>query len=215
MEHHAYIYEGERSELPFLLEDARSRFNFKNYAHSDIYMREFDKFTIEDARSWRVHAALKSTTTRSFFILACGSMTTEAQQALLKFAEEPQRGMTFVLLAPLGTLLPTLRSRFLPYPARSAQGKSQAKEAVSFLHGAYKERSAYILELLDDEEGLRERVRQFLSSLEEGLYPSITKRRDIREGLQDVISTRSYLSDRSAAVKMMLEHLAVSLPRLS
>ncbi|TSC69577.1 MAG: hypothetical protein G01um101456_136, partial [Parcubacteria group bacterium Gr01-1014_56] len=78
--------------------------------------------------------------------------------------------------------------------------------------------------LLKEEEGARERVRAFLGALEETLYsqldgqrPSPAEsrgRKDIREGLEDIAKVRSYANDRSPSLKMLLEHLSISLPIL-
>src|SRR5581483_10047480 len=104
--------------------------------------------------------------------------------------EEPQRGVVFLLAVPHGTLLPTLRSRLLPYPfvPESAETSDEARE---FLKAAPRARSALIAGILDAEEGEKE-----------------------REGLGDIARVRSYVADRSASLKTLLEHLAVSLPKL-
>ena len=64
-----------------------------------------------------------------------------------------------------------------------------------------------------DEEGARERVRGFLDGLETILQKDI-RSKDIREGLEDIAKVRSYAGDRSPSLKMLLEHLALSLPTL-
>jgi len=143
-------------------------------------------------------------------------MTNEAQQALLKLFEEPQKGVVFVVLAPHGTFIPTLRSRFLPYPKKLKEGEGDA-DAKKFLKAAYKTRSAQITVMLKDDENQRERVREFLNTMEHILYTESKKKiadDDLKEGLADIAKVRSYLGDRSPALKMLLEHLAATLPTI-
>jgi DNA polymerase III delta prime subunit len=148
--------------------------------------------------------------------VAVSQITSEAQQALLKLFEEPQEGAIFLLLAPHGSIIPTLRSRFLDYPWKPQESVFQS--AGAFLAASQKTRGAEIVKLLKDEDGLRERVRDFLNALEQALYPMLQKssgKKEIREGLEDIARIRSYANDRSPSLKMLLEHLALSLPMLS
>jgi hypothetical protein len=216
MDHHAYLYEGPLVLLKALGEDARDRFGFAQEHDPDVSVREWEKFGIEEARQLADLAALKSASGKALFVLGVASMTTEAQQALLKLFEEPQRGSIFVLLLPHGVLLPTLRSRFLPYPEKLKQ-KEKGTEARKFLSMSQKERSEWIGEFLEEEEGARERVRVLFDGLERELYVRVGKKpsKDLYEGLEDLSQFREYLGDRAPSLKMLLEHLALSLPKVS
>jgi len=119
MTHHAYIYEGALALLPALAQDAKARFEFDDM-NADAHVREFEKFGIDESRWLSQTASLRPTGGRSLFVIGAGSMTSESQQALLKLFEEPQPGVTFVLLVAFGTVLPTLRSRMLAYPQQLA-----------------------------------------------------------------------------------------------
>ncbi|HWB33796.1 MAG TPA: hypothetical protein VG753_00530 [Candidatus Paceibacterota bacterium] len=226
-QHHAYIYEGQLARLGALAEDARERFSFANPADPDIDVLEIEKFGIEEARDLAVSAQLAGLSGRRLFILGVSSMTTEAQQALLKLFEEPKSGTMFVLLAPPGVVIATLRSRFMPYPEirkgnasqkvlGSPSGSAQPDHfAQHFLSGSSKVRTDEIAKLLKDEEGTKERVREFLNTLEVSLRAALVKSKGdtkIREGLEDIAKVRAYANDRAPAMKMLLEHLAVSLP---
>ncbi|HVU80012.1 MAG TPA: hypothetical protein VHD37_01470, partial [Candidatus Paceibacterota bacterium] len=109
------------SRFADLAEDARERFSFPNPADPDVHAIEFEKFGIDDARELVRTASLESVAGRALYIVGIASMTTEAQQALLKLFEEPQAGTVFVLLVPHGSVIATLRSRLLPYPAKLAE----------------------------------------------------------------------------------------------
>lgn len=217
--HHAYYIEGPLSA-------------FEVYkAHlAPLYAKEHERFGIDEARALIALALLKNFKDTTFLV-AAASVTTEAQQALLKLLEEPQEGTVFVLMVPHGTLLPTLRSRMLEYPGKllladkkvlgsptsSRKGSSGpdyfSQQAKSFLSLSGKDRSDVIAKLLKDDEGVRERVRDFVNALEAQLYKKVGEPRT-RQGLEDIAMVRQYLGDRSPSLKMLLEHLAIALPSL-
>ncbi len=205
MQHHAYYIEGPLS----LFEPYRETLK-------PFWAEQFEKFGVEDARALIERAGLKNFG-QAVFLVAVGSITSEAQQALLKLFEEPQEGTTFVLIVPHGTLIATLRSRMLAYPKpiEAEQGSSEAKK---FLKSSGKERSDYIAKLLKDDEGAREAVRELLNGLEAELMKGLKKHAGDKaylDSVQDIAKVRSYLNDRSPSLKMLLEHLAVSIPVLT
>lgn len=227
LNHHAYYLEGPTELLPEVEAQARAALGFEQNS-PDVYAQAYEKFGIEDARALRARAALHGTTGRALFMVATASLQSEAQQALLKVLEEPSPGTTLVFIVPHGTLLPTVRSRCLPFPLSTAQkrGGQQSvehsnilKNVSMFLGASAKERSAYIAEMLEDDEGERERVRTFLHALEGELYAAFRKegasvptRERLARGLEDTGRFRAYLGDRAPSLKMMLEHLAATLP---
>lgn len=202
MDHHAYYIEGSLS----LFDAYKERF-------APFVAEYVERFGIEEARELIERSQLKNFGAATFFI-ATGSLTSEAQQALLKLFEEPQLGTTFILLVPHGTLIPTLRSRMLPYPeVLKAESTSDAKK---FLQSSQKDRSAYITKFLKNDENLHQRVQDLLNGLEQNLYSNSqsTLNLHFRQGLEDIAKVRSYTNDRSPSLKILLEHLAISLPTL-
>ena len=150
--HHAYYIEGRMSQ--FLA--YKERLN-------PFWAKEFERFGIDEARALIQLCSLKNFGETMFFI-ATASITHEAQQALLKLFEEPQQGTTFVLLIPHGALIGTLRSRMLPYP-HSVEEATRGN-VKKFLQSPYAARSLEIAAMLKDEEGIRERAREFVNGLE-------------------------------------------------
>ncbi len=206
MEHHAYYIEGPGTHFEAYKENLRP-----------FYARQYERFGIEEARELQNFASLKNYAKSTYF-LGIGSLTSEAQQALLKLFEEPQEGTTFVMLLPHGALLPTLRSRMMEYPEKlKFDGQNSLasraglrglfeQQILTFLKGSQKERSDFITKLLKEED--REKVRDFVNALEAQLY-----NQGVREGLEDIAKVRSYLGDRSPSLKILLEHLALCLPK--
>jgi len=131
---------------------------------------------------------------------------------LLKLFEEPQSGTVFILLAPHGAFIATLKSRMLPYPKPIVEFSRSDLLAKDFLKMRGKERSDLIAKMLKDEEGTKERVRDFVNALEAQLFEGHQMSVKTREALQDIATMRDYLSDRAPSMKMLLEHLALSLP---
>jgi len=208
--HHAYYIEGSIADFDAYVEKLKERLHLD--AHTlDLVVRRYEKFGIEEARELTQLSSLKNPGERTIYILAVPSITSEAQQALLKLFEEPQEGLVFVLMVPHGVLLPTLRSRLLPY-VETLEGKSGG-DAAAFLSWTYKKRSEWIAALLKDEDEAREAVRAFCTDLERVLHQHI-QQPDARTGLQDVVHFRQYLADRSPSLKMILEHFAATLPTI-
>ncbi|OGC84505.1 hypothetical protein A3F55_02080 [Candidatus Adlerbacteria bacterium RIFCSPHIGHO2_12_FULL_53_18] len=206
--HHAYYIEGPLSLFePYVAQ------------MKPLWAEKFDRFGVDDARALIERSQLKNFG-EATFLIAVGSITTEAQQALLKLFEEPQMGTTFVLIVPHGTIIPTLRSRMLPYPRQDdilpLQDAARFNLATQFLKSSQKERSDYVVKLLKDDEGAREAVRALLNELERELHVRLRKShiREMREGLEDIAKVRSYVGDRSPSLKMLMEHLALSIPIL-
>ncbi len=203
--HHAYYIEGPISDFEAYRE-----------AIKPYWSKAFERFGIDEARELIELSSLKNISA-SHFLIATPVITSEAQQSLLKLFEEPQQGTTFVLMIPHGALIATLKSRMLEYPDKIETQKKSSAVAKKFLSLSPKDRSTAITAMLKDDEGVRERVRAFLDALELELYPLLSKAKEktpIRKALEDIAQIRSYLSDRSPSIKMLLEHLALSLPKL-
>lgn len=215
--HHAYVYEGPAALLQPLAEDACTRFGFTAGSNPDVHVESWEKFGIDESRTLVMQTSLRSVGGRALFVLGIMSITSEAQQALLKLFEEPGEGVMFVVLVPHGTLLPTLRSRFLDYPEKVLRLNLDIKmEAAEFLNWPYAKRSAWVTAFLKgDDDGVREKVRVFVNSIEEELYKHLSKNpKEIGPALADVAHFRGYLADRAPSIKMILEHFAATLPTL-
>ncbi len=200
MQHHAYYIEGSLSQ-----------FDAYKAALKPFWASAFERFGIDESRELIALASLKNFN-EAVFLIGAASISSEAQQALLKLFEEPQKGTVFILLIPHGALLPTLKSRMLLYPESIVEFSRSDLLAKQFLKMGGEERSDFIAKMLKDEEGLKERVRDFVNALEEKLVDGHQMSLKVREGLKDIAMVRDYLGDRSPSPKMLLEHLALSLP---
>lgn len=197
----------------FYIEGQTEQFDAYKEALKPFWARKYERFGVDEARELTSLAGLKNIADRVVYFLGISSITTEAQQALLKLLEEPQQGTTFILLVPHGALIATVRSRMLPYPEQIEFENSA--EAKKFLKLGSKERSDYITKFLKDDEEVKERARDLVNGLEVELFDrhrkSITL--EVRQALEDIAKVRDYLRDRSPSIKMLLEHLALCLPK--
>ncbi len=211
MNHHAYYVESDIPDSNALTESLQTVLVFPESAA--IYTRHYEKFGIDESRELTTFANLRSISRRSLFTLHAESMTTEAQQALLKLFEEPPEGIVFVLIVPHGILIPTLRSRMLPLPLH-AHSKAPALTSTTkaFLHAAPKERSEMIGALLKKADSRKE-VRTLVCDLEAFFYGAKDAKTRI-EALSEISSLRPYLTDRSPSLKMILEHISSTVPQL-
>lgn len=207
MEHHAYFAEGSLSDLNRVAVEASHRLDVKIKGNADVVVLSFASFGIDDARDLKTLAGLVPVYGKKLFVIGAAAMTSDAQNALLKLFEEPTPRTYFVLLVPHGALLPTLRSRCLRFDIVLHDAPEERKKAQAFIQGTYAMRSAQIERLLKNKE--REEVRNFLNALEAVVYET---KGDRTQALADIARMRQYAGDRAPSLKMLLEHLATTLP---
>lgn len=217
--HHAFLIEGEPAELmPQVLSVVEEISGEKAFGNPDVYLTQSAKFIIDQARDIRDKAWRRPFGRGpKFFVIAAGSLTTEAAQALLKIFEEPPSQTHFFLLVPsISVVLPTLRSRFfvISAPGSARATGPRSGPAKEFLQGTPAQRFQ-ILEMFsqEDEDGETEdnfgEIRSFLAELEIFL---LSQPADLKY-LNDLSLARKYLDDRSVNSRMILEHLAIVLPK--
>ena len=162
---------------------------------------------------------------KKIFIIAFNTMTSEAQNALLKTIEEPTQDTHFFFITRTKeTLIPTLRSRMQIVPLESEAHADTKKVGEKFLKASLPERFDMIEPLTkakkDDKSEAKEEARVFLVSLERALYAHLSRAAldrshlEVAQALEDVITTSKYLSDRAPSLKILLEQLAMTVPRV-
>ena len=218
--HHAYLIEGERTsvlpELTKFLFDAK----VTKKSSPDYHLFEFDVFLIEHAHEISAEQTMRGVEgNKKIFILAFNTMTSEAQNALLKTIEEPTEDTHFFFVTRTKeTLIPTLRSRMQIVSIEGVHDKKEMKRGEEFIKASLPERLgiivAYTKAKKDDKSEAKEEARIFLVSLERAMYPHLDKDPNIATAIEDVISASKYLSDRAPSLKILLEHLALSVPRM-
>jgi DNA polymerase III delta prime subunit len=231
MKHHAFAIEAEaeegikaaqawaEKELGMKMKNPSTKLGASN---PDIVILRYGLFSVDDARRvLDVAASAPFVGDYKVIIIAASRAYHEAQNALLKLFEEPPRETyIFLILPTLGGLLPTLRSRV--QILNDGFTKPIIPEvAKEFLEANKEKRTALIKKLAsgkDEEERRfkRDEAIAIVNGIEMAAYKKFKKRsvRQLTDAalLSDITILRSYLHDRSAPVKMILEHLSLVIP---
>ena len=212
--HHFYLVEGASqtttSDLATLLATRPDHFHIQKFFYSTLGVLEAEVIRTE-------HIEPATSGNEQCFLIFAPSVTHEAQQSLLKMFEEPKADTHFFLLMPETTaILPTVRSR-AQYMRIDGGVRPYSEEAESFLKLSKEKRLAYVTELIkshDDDESsgeLRLNASQFIGALVEVVRKDPNNLVTKNAFLKDAITMRGYLDSRGASVKMILEHLALTI----
>jgi len=219
--HHAYAIVGDnsgRAEIIKLLEETHG---IPIRGNPDFFNREYENFTIDDARELKANHEMRPihTSGKKIFILSMTGATSEAQNALLKLLEEPAEYAHFFLIIPSAhLLLPTVRSRVSLIAGNRANALRKSGtdndnefEAVKFIKSSTAERLEIIKRLMDSiskERKNKQDAITFLNNVESILHKEGVKKNGT--ALETIKHARKYLNDRSPSLKMLLEYVALS-----
>ena len=215
--HHAYCAVGEAARIaPRIKEFFEREFGFAARGNPDFWHGEYATFGIGEARLLKEAAGQKAFGDgKKLFIISCGSMTKEAQNALLKTLEEPAPDTYFFLLLPSASgLLTTLRSRLFLITLAVEKALDSSSFTRAFLVARPPRRLALLAEkfgALDDEARSREEMRAFFHSLERVLAAA-PRDAEVARALLEVLLCARYGLGRSPSQKILSEHLALTLP---
>jgi len=230
MQNHAFVIEADAQDgIGVAQAWAKKELGMKAENNPDVVVLLYGLLSVEDARRVsELAASAPFAGEHKVVIISAGRAYHEAQNALLKLFEEPPRGTyLFLVLPSLGSLLPTLRSRVQvlkhQISARTLQRDNIDKinSAEEFLRANKEQRSAIIKKILSHHTGnavsAREQAIAILNGIEANVY---AKRGDtlwFPQGvtllLQDIATLRGHLHDRSAPIRMILEHLSIVIPK--
>jgi len=222
--HHAFVIEAEEEEgIEVAQAWAREHLGMKIENNPDVVVMRYGLLSVEDARRVsELAASAPFAGEHKVVVIAASRAYHEAQNALLKLFEEPPHGTYLFLIMPsLGGLLPTLRSRVqvLETVPRLRSGRQEiANAAEQFLAASKEKRSAMIKKLTsgkDEEERreLREEAIAIVNGIEAVAYEKLQRGDGVAALLSDIATLRGYLHDRSAPVRMILEHLSLVIPK--
>ncbi len=224
MRHHAFVIEAEAEEG---IETARAwaarELGMHVKGNPDIVILRHGLFSVEDARRvTELAASVPFAGEYKVLVVSASRAYHEAQNALLKLFEEPPEGVyLFFILPSVGGLLPTLRSRVHILGAhREPSASHSTGSAEEFIKAGKEKRSALIKKLAqgkDEEERRenREEAIRMVNGMEAVAYAAFkgSGSDSVAAFLSDIATVRGYLYDRSAPVRMILEHLALVIPK--
>lgn len=181
----------------------------------DFWHGQFESFGVDEARALKdmQQRAAANVGAKKVFVISTDTITHEAQNALLKVLEEPTADTHFFLLIPSAeVLLPTLRSRLVSVPLGqdiSTEDASVVALAEKFFVASKGKRMALLKSLAEEKD--KRAAAALIDALLKKLSKSAQDTKHHQKDLEILLEMRSYLSDRSASVKMILEYLCVSL----
>jgi DNA polymerase III delta prime subunit len=222
MQHHAFVIEAEPEEgIATAQVWAEKELGMKVGNNPDVIVLHYGLLSVDDARRVTELAAGRAFAgDTKVVIIAASRAYHEAQNALLKLFEEPPTGTyLFLVLPSLGGLLPTLRSRVQVLRPDGRLRKSSISEvAEEFMKASKEKRSALIKKLTSgkDEEERRENREEALAivnGIEVAAYAKLERGDGVAALLSDIAVLRGHLHDRSAPVRMILEHVSLVIPK--
>lgn len=206
--HHANVVIGKGDNRNFVFNILEKDLDFKIQANPDFLLMENESFGIDDARDlvkWAIGKPLCGELKVSLLIVK--SITSDAQNALLKVLEEPPLGTyIFINLESLGGILPTFISRVRIInaltSAETPDDTAGQNMDSKFLRSNIKEKLAIIRSLSKKED--KNEMKELIKNLEETAYKSDFK----PEYLKKILTAKIFASSRGSSPKMLLEWLS-------
>ena len=201
MEHHALLYVGSPETLSDILPgDVLLQ-------GADIRHFVLEQFGIEDARTLSRESSRRPVELPYLtFVVAFSRATHEAQNALLKTLEEPAPTSRFCIVVPReDVLIATVRSRLEVVENVKEERMAPTKEAEAFIALSYGERLSEIAERT------KAKDTSWIASLLLGIEVWAHTKRDASV-MRELLMVRGYITASGSSKKMLLEHLALSIP---
>ncbi|MCR4330628.1 MAG: hypothetical protein NUV49_01980 [Patescibacteria group bacterium] len=218
--HHAYLISDTTGDEMSRLKTLISReLGITTSLNPDFWVGEFDTFGIDDSRAIKELQSLRPFAgERKIFVLCAHFFTREAQNSLLKVFEEPTANTHFfIITSNTESLLPTLKSRLFlvtPHQHQESGLSDEAFSAADFLKRSRAKRLELLKDMIESKD--KNRAILFLNTLEHTLYQESAKSgpmtKDMQETFTEIGICRNYLNDRSPSTKMILEHMALTVP---
>lgn len=213
--HHAQLLEGTRDILPAVFEFLE-RHGVAVRGNPDVWVGDHVSFSVDDARALKERAQGKPVAcARRIFVVSAAHYTPEAQNALLKTLEEaPAHSMYFLVCPSVERLLPTLRSRMhtLQIEGVAQVGVEAAREFLQSDVATRLDTVKTLAERDESDERKLHTIAELLSGIERALSAEVEKK-SVREGLSAVYRAKRVVSDPGAALKPLLEQMAILVPQ--
>lgn len=212
MNSHAVLIEGNPAEIEAVADEVCTSCGVARVGNPDVRVLTFEKLLVGDVRE--LQRVMYQTPVGGgvvVTVLGVEAMDHEAQNALLKITEEPPAFARVVLVVPRADmLLPTLRSRFV---LQDREVTIDDTEAEDFLKKAPSTRLKLVEKIHKDKDGVR--ARALIDGVERVLGKVFRSGdRSVVEHLHTLAAFRQDIRQRGVSMKMLLEHLALTLPKV-
>ncbi|MBU3668602.1 MAG: hypothetical protein FGM57_01390 [Candidatus Taylorbacteria bacterium] len=214
--HHAYIIEGNPTDLKSVLIPEIQKQLLLDEASQDLFLLETDMFSVEDAsRVVEINSRKAFDKGKKGIVIIADTFSHQAQNALLKTLEEPTLGTHFFILTSTSSVfLPTILSR-VQVIRRSTDTDNTLAEVCDvhgFLKGTPAERLLMVKQILKekDDENISDRdIFVFVNELEKELF-RVHKGTKKEINIAHVFTkVQDYIRDTSSSKKILLEYLAL------
>lgn len=226
--HHGYLLAGNfEISRKMAMEAARAILEFQGLpldSNPDFFYRSFELFSVTDSRELSERASQKPFSgDKKVFVVEIFSFSVESANALLKTFEEPYEGTHFFVIVPsIEDIIPTLRSRLVVIDLLAREPRSLASVETAVLGGKFlADLPSARLEIIQKISKDKQKAVDFLNELEVNLEKKLgsstpTWELNSQAGveLEEIQKCREFLYQRGGSAKMVLEYLALSLPRL-
>ena len=201
--HHAILLVGDNiseSNLPTEYKQAKT----------DVTHIIEPTLTIGQVRSFIDSVYLKPISDKfSVFVIETKNIPIEAQQALLKVLEEPPEHVRIFLIVPRADfLLSTVRSRLFYDKTVTMVGSKENVNFTTFLNSSIDERLKQVADRVKKKD--LKWINDIVLGSERLAEASSVQNSKL---LDEVVFVRSQIDTRGASKKMLLESLAISLPK--
>lgn len=202
--HHANIILSEDDSKDFVEINLVENLNFKTSGSPDFLFLKKESLGIDDAREfekWAIKKPLSGNFKAS--LISVESITSEAQNAMLKVIEEPKEGTYFFIRIPnLGGILPTFLSRVRVLERGNRNKDNQNDSADKFMSLTAGARISLVQKLArSDKKG---DMKEIISGLEKASYKDGVGYSKMKK----IMLSKIYASAKGSSSKMLLEWLA-------
>lgn len=202
--HHAYLILGNKNDADNIIGSFFEKLDIKPIGNPDVVYLNEERLGIDEARNLKARSELKAFGTKKIFIINSLQITPEAQNALLKVFEEPSPNTIFFIIANKNHLLPTLLSRMNIINLHSSL--LGVNESEKFLKLNTTERLLFIKKISEDENFT---LSDFLDDL-----LVVLRQKKLMEEVKKTFELSKFSNDPAANSRLILEHLALTLPTI-
>lgn len=192
-------------------------------SHPDFLHKSFSLFGIGDSHDLISWSSKKSFSENGkVFVAKIFAFNTESANALLKTLEEPgEKTYFFVIVSSLDDVIPTLRSRFIIIDLPQRLEVSPPSEFLGAMINKRMEIIKTLIAKKEDDDGLSENSVNKQKTIDLLNYLEIVLEKELRNknakaaltALEELSKAREFVFDKGSSVKIILEHLALALPK--
>ena len=218
--HYSTIVVGDLSLAVLEIENfLNERFgdNFSSTGNPDYWRRHYASLGVEEGRELSTRESRRPVKfPAKVFVLEIDSITTEAQNSLLKTLEEPSSDTYFFLVVKqAGVFLPTILSRCQIIVLTQTDFPGDLKDlAIKFLQSDMADRFNIVKDLLKTQEDKPGYVLDFLNCLQKVFWEKGANKTDNlwQKSAEAISSNIIMASARGSSPRLILEHLSAVLP---